>query len=308
MPPAPGTGIPPWQQIGGSSNTIVAGNLEQAMFWHEVGTAASELTNQFTFTYINTTTSTAISARGMAAGFTYSNTCLQNGSDAGGPCTSPILDFNSGSSSSLTNTVTQSNTSNLGEPGGEIQVPANGRAVGGFSSSDVFSYFGESNSTTCNSNGGTCPSSAGHIGLGMSATGLAPPLNGGISITDKVENTAGTDGPFVGTLPDRFDPTGSITINQIMGGTPASGTTTSPVGYIGMLQAYIQGDTGGTPPGGFNTTTGGGVTVPITSDGGSDWTYSNPTTGTGTGGNLFLQDPVLGVAISQSASIIGFTP
>ena len=44
-----------------------------------------------------------------------------------------------------------------------------------------------------------------------------------------------------------------------------------------MLQAYIQGDTGGTPPGGFNTTTGGGVTVSITtSDGGSDWTYSNP--------------------------------
>ena len=99
-----------------------------------------------------------------------------------------------------------------------FRCPANGRAVGGFSSSDVFSYFGESNSTTCNSNGGTCPSSAGHIGLGMSATGLAPPLNGGISITDKVENTAaGTDGPFVGTLPDRFDPTGSITISQIMG-------------------------------------------------------------------------------------------
>jgi hypothetical protein len=115
-------------------------------------------------------------------------------------------------------------------------------------------------------------------------------------------------------LPSRVDPKGGFDISTINGSTPSSGqaegfTNGTNLTLIGNLNAYIQSTTGGTPPGGFNTTTGGGNVVNIQTFGNTEWIYSNNTTGSnGANGEIFVQDPVAGTAISQIVSFSGQTP
>jgi hypothetical protein len=299
-----GSGMPAWNQVGCAVGTscaagdIVVGNYEQALFWHEVGSTVSENEGTFTFTYWT-------SVRGACAGVTYTNTCLMSGT----PCSDPIFDFSSGTAS-LNQAVTQTGTSNMGATSGEIDVPALGEIVAFYGTSDTFSQFGEDANTLCNNNGGTCPDSNGLFNGCMTGpiTGRSG-VNGGIDVAAKGFSSA-TDGPFLSTLPDRVDPTGGFAVSTITGsGSTASGTTTSTnIGYIGSLNAYISGNTGGTPPGGFNTTPGGGNVVNITSDGNQDFSYANTTTGSGSGGSIFLQDPAVGNNVSQVVSIISETP
>jgi len=294
-PPAPGTGIPPWTQLG---TTIDTGKYEQALFWHEVGTATSEEIGSFTFTYSS-------SVRGACAGVSYTNTCLQNPV----PCTSPIFDYSSGSAVNSFPTqqqVTQAGTSLFQmEPSGQLGVPPLGEVVGFYGSKDPFSEFGITANATANTNGGAYTPTTGTFtgGLVGPVTGRFG-VNGGIDVASK-SFSAAVDGPFPASLPDRNDPTGGFAISSISGnGTTASGTTTSTnLAYIGTLQGYIQGNSNA----GFNTP-GGGTTVTLTTSGSTDFSFANTTVGTGTGGSLFIQDPAAADSVSQVVSLISETP
>src|SRR5262249_3706 len=85
-PPAPGPGIPSWNQIG---STISVGNYEQALFWHAVGTDVTEMSGQFQFSFSS-------SVRAACEAVSLMNTCLE--SPIGCPNQTPIFDFSSGTS------------------------------------------------------------------------------------------------------------------------------------------------------------------------------------------------------------------
>jgi hypothetical protein len=284
-PPSMGSGIPPWQQLG---STITVGNYEQALFWHEVGTAPSENAGSFTFML-------SPSSRAACVGVTYTNTCLMSAS----ACTDPIFDYNSGSAA-LSNSVATSGTSSpQGKTSGQLAVPPLGVVVGFYGSSDPFSEFGIAANPSCNSNGGVCPNTSGTFSAGMTGPVVGRfQTNGGIDAASKNFSSA-TDGPFGATLPLRQDPTGSLLIQSITGnGTTASGLTTSAnTLLIGSTQGYVTGNSNS----GFNIPSG---SVLMTTNGNQNFSYSNPTNGSGTGGNLFLQDPAAGDAVAQAVSII----
>jgi len=294
-PPSAGVGIPAWNQLGcplGTScpaGTITVGNYEQALFWHEVGTTPSENSGSFTFG-LNP------SSRAACAGVTYTNTCLMDGT----PCANPIFDYNSGSAALSNSVVTTGTSTPQGQTGGKLAVPTAGLIVAFYGSSDPFSEYGINANSSSNSNGAAYSPQNGTAGPGLvgPVTGRFQ-VNGGIDVFAKNPSSS-VDGPFNGTLPLRNDPTGGLAINSITGnGTTAAGTTTTAnTLLIGTTPGYVLSNSNA----GFNTPSG--TVVPMTVDGNQNFHYSNPTVGTGSGGNLFLQDPAAGDSVVQTVSLI----
>jgi hypothetical protein len=270
-PPLQGSGHPAWNQVG--TTVTVNSDYEQALFWHEIG--SSELgTPQFIFTF-------GSSARASCGGLLYTQTCLESGT----PCADPILDSSVGMSTNSVSVSQSGNSSPGNAPGGQLNVPALGRVVGAFGTSDTNSFFG-----------GGAPDGAqigGSLGVLAQHT-QSSGVNGGIVMADKPFSADGVAGPFPAFLPNRVDPP-ALTVGNIVGnGSIAIGTTNG-----GDIRQYGQTTLTATISG--NSAFNGTFTITPTSA--TTFTFANSTNTTGTGGMVQPQDPTAGDNVSQVVSI-----
>jgi hypothetical protein len=274
--PGASSGHPVWNQIG--TTQVVNADFEQALYWHEIGSAEVG-TPQFTFTF---GPGTPI-IRASCGAILYTNTCLMSGV----PCTDPTFDSNLGTSTNA-NGVSQTQTSSpQGETLGQIDVPALGLVVGAFGTSDQNSFFGDSATSGSNING--------TLGV-MSQHTQSSGVNGGIVLGDKSVVSGGVVGPFPATLPNRVDPSSQSVVNIVGNGATATGTTNAgDIRQYGRvtLTAVISGNTVGA----FNGT------FTITPTSATTFTFSSATNATGTGGSIQPEDPAVGDNISQTVSL-----
>jgi len=163
-PPTPSAGHPVWNQIG--TTTSPSSNIEEVLYWHELGSAETGSLVGFTF-------GLGSSVRASIATVTYTNTCLD---DATCPSGNPIDDFSVDGVSTSSGSVTTTRA---------INVPSAGEAV---------AVFGTSNTTTAFGIGG------GTVSGGLNQVTGDDNQNGGIEIFEKFETTTGTDGPFTATM------------------------------------------------------------------------------------------------------------
>ncbi len=281
-PPATTTGIPPWNLI---DSETVNGDYQQNLYWHQVGSAETGGPS-FAFTL-------SPSVRASCAAAAYSNTCL----DDPIACTNPVFAITAG---------VAINSSNVSQDSA-ISFPASSLLVGIFGTTDTNSKFGDSATNppniagTSGINQGTGPNMSPVNGIGGN--------NGGIAISNVTEAFAGTDGPWLASLPQlgKFP---TIQLTGISGdGTTVTGTVaTSPL----LMQyqqpsfsAAIVGVTGGSPSGCFNgtfTVTPTGVTTFAYADSGC--------TGTGNtnAANIMIIDPGKGDNVGQVVSIVPHIP
>ena len=296
-PPIAGLGMPAWNQLG---CPLLAPLVPPERLRSEITSRPSsgtKLVLRLRRTRVVSPSGLNPSSRAACAGVTYTNTCLMDSS----PCSNPIFDYNSGSAA-LSNSVVTTGTNVLPkrQTGGKLGVPTVGLVVAFYGSSDPFSEYGINANSSSNSNGTAYSPSNGTVGPGLvgPVTGRFQ-VNGGIDVFAKNMSSV-VDGPFNGTLPLRNDPTGGLAISSITGnGTTAAGTTTTAnTLLIGTTPGYVLLNSNA----GFNTPSG--TVVPMTVDGNQNFHYSNATVGTGTGGNLFLQDPAAGDSVVQTVSIL----
>ncbi len=160
---------PPWNLIA-STATGSPTSMIQYLYWHVIGSGETGTAPSFTFGLGGTFRATGV-------GINYTGSCTEDAI----PCGSPIDGLHEGTS----------NGNNAVSSLVDIAVPATGKAVVAFGTTNTAVFFGESGSPT-----------SGTVSTGLDLENENDAINAGLALYAKPELTAGSDGPFNATMPN----------------------------------------------------------------------------------------------------------